>query len=97
MPCWLHCQQQAGLARTFAKMETTMSPSSATYCLMHLPHLLGPAANQAQFARVRLRRCASDPHSPERLSLSGKLSEVCLALEQLAARESQYKAWARRA
>lgn len=51
-----------------------------------LPHQ-AQAANQARFACVRLHRHETDGNA--RLSLSGKLSEVCLALEQLAAREAQ--------
>jgi hypothetical protein len=62
-----------------------------TYSFTQLPIARHRAANQAQFACVRLHRCASDPDNPERLSLSGKLSEVCLALEQLAARQNQIR------
>lgn len=45
------------------------------------------AANQARFAIVRLHR--HEPSGGACVGLSGKLSEVCLALEQLAAREAQ--------
>jgi len=62
-----------------------------TYRFTQLPTAQYRAANQARFACVRLHRCTSDPDNPERLSLSGKLSEVCLALEQLDARQHRVR------
>ncbi len=56
------------------------------FCFTSLPGIPSTAANLPYFAAVRLRGDTSDPL---RLSLSGKFSEVCLALEQLAARQAQ--------
>ena len=62
------------------------------FCLTHIHPLPKPAANQARYACVRLHR--HEANGGARLGLSGKLSEVCLALEQLAARVAQPRRWA---
>ena len=56
--------------------------------IVSFPH---EAANLPYFAAVRLHRSKQEPDNPACWGVSGKLSEVCLALEQLSAHPTSAK------